>query len=100
MDYREIITTDLRVRDGLPCIRGLPITVAEVIDYLASGMTIERILAKLAELTREDITACLKFAADSFCDSGGGAASVPHPISPKPPSLTAVHKKLENGDDA
>lgn len=66
MNYREIITTDPNVRDGQPCVRSLPITVAEVIGCLASGMTIEQILAKHAELTREDITACLKFAADSY----------------------------------
>lgn len=100
MNYREIITTDPNVRDGQPCVRSLPITVAEVIGCLASGMTIEQILAKHAELTREDITACLKFAADSFGGSGGGAASMPHPISPKPVGPTSACEKLENDEDA
>ena len=63
MDWRKIITIDPRVCDGKPCIRGLPITVAEIIEYLASGMTIEQVLAKLTELRHEDIRACLEFAA-------------------------------------
>ena len=63
MDYRKIITTDPRVCGGKPCVRGLPITVAEILEQLASGMTAEEILAARTQLTREDIMACLAFAA-------------------------------------
>ena len=63
MDWRKIITIDPRVCGGKPCVRGLPITVAEILEHLASGMTIEQVLAKLTELSREDIRACLEFAA-------------------------------------
>ena len=63
MDYWKIITIDPRVRDGKPCIRGLPITVAEVIEYLASGISIEQVLAKHTELRHEDVRASLNFAA-------------------------------------
>ncbi len=69
MDYRKIITTDPKVRNGQPCIRGLPITVSDVLNYLASGKTAEEVLAHLIDLTREDIIACLAFAADR--DRGG-----------------------------
>ena len=100
MDYRTIITTDPEVCGGKPCIRGLPITVAEIIQCLADGSTIEQVLAKHAELSRDDIVACLKFAADSFGDSSGGAAPVPHPTSPKPRGPTAASKKLGKDDDA
>jgi uncharacterized protein (DUF433 family) len=99
MDYRKIITIDPRVRDGQPCIRGLPITVpitvAEVIGYLASGMTIEQVLAKHTELTREDIIACLKFAADS---SEGGSAPTPHPVSPSPRGPIIVEESHDKPD--
>ena len=64
MDYREIITTEPGKRGGKPCIRGLRITVYEVLDYLASGMSYEDILADFPDLTREDILASLAFAAD------------------------------------
>jgi uncharacterized protein (DUF433 family) len=69
MDYRKIITTDPKVRNGQPCVRGLPITVSDILNYLASGKTTEEILAHLRELTRDDIMACLAFAADR--DRGG-----------------------------
>ena len=49
---------------GKPCIRGLRITVADVLEYLASGMTEEDVLQDFPDLTREDIRACLAFAAD------------------------------------
>jgi len=51
-------------RSGKPCIRGLRITVSDVLEYLASGMTEDQILSNLPELAREDIRACLAFAAD------------------------------------
>lgn len=64
MDYRHIITIEPGKRGGKPCIRGLRITVYDVLEYLASGMTPEQILADFPDLTAEDIRACLSYAAD------------------------------------
>ncbi len=64
MDYRNYITLEPGKRGGKPCIRGLRITVYEVLDYLASGMTEDEILRDFPDLTREDIRACLALAAD------------------------------------
>ena len=64
MDYRHIITIEPGKRSGKPCIRGMRITVGDVLDYLAGGMAIPEILADFPELTEEDIRACLAFAAD------------------------------------
>ncbi|MGH2535132.1 MAG: DUF433 domain-containing protein [Thermomicrobiales bacterium] len=64
MDYREHITIDAGKRGGKPTIRGMRITVQDVLEYLAGGMTEEEILSDFPELTREDIRACLAFAAD------------------------------------
>ncbi|HEX8830175.1 MAG TPA: DUF433 domain-containing protein, partial [Longimicrobium sp.] len=64
MEYDGRITIEPGKRSGKPCIRGLRITVSDVLEYLASGMTEEEILADFPELTREDIRACLEFAAD------------------------------------
>ena len=64
MDYRKIITLDPEKMHGKPCIRGLRITVLDVLDYLASDMSVEEILADFPDLTRDDIRACLAFAAD------------------------------------
>lgn len=64
MDYRKYITIDSGKRAGKPCIRGLRITVYEVLDYLASGMTVHEIIADFPDLTTEDVQACLAFAAD------------------------------------
>ena len=63
-DYTKIITVDPGRRGGKPCIRGLRITVYDVLDYLASGMSEHEILADFPDLEREDIRACLAFAAD------------------------------------
>ena len=63
-DYAEIITVEPGKRGGKPCIRGLRITVYDVLEYLASGMTEPEILADFPDLTREDIRACLAFAAE------------------------------------
>lgn len=65
MTYQHIITIEPGKRSGQPCIRGLRITVSDVLGYLAAGMTIEEILDDFPMLTREDILACLAFAADS-----------------------------------
>jgi uncharacterized protein (DUF433 family) len=64
MDYSSIITIEPGKRSGKPCIRGLRITVQDILEYLAGGMTEEQILADFPELTSDDIKACLAFAAD------------------------------------
>ena len=64
MDYRKLITIEPGKRGGKPCIRGLRITVYDVLEYLASGMSEEEIIRDFPDLTREDIRACLPFAAD------------------------------------
>lgn len=64
MNYEERITIEAGKRGGKPCIRGLRITVYDVLDYLASGMTEQEILDDFPDLTLEDIKACLAFAAD------------------------------------
>ena len=64
VDYRDIITIEPGKRGGKPTIRGMRITVQDVLEYLAGGMSEDEILADFPELTREDIRACLAFAAD------------------------------------
>ncbi len=64
MDYRDIITIEPGKRSGKPCIRGMRITVQDILEYLAGGMTEEEILSDFPELTHEDIRACLAFAAN------------------------------------
>ncbi|MDQ3397672.1 MAG: DUF433 domain-containing protein [Deinococcota bacterium] len=64
MDYRSYITIDPNKRGGKPCVRDLRMTVYEVLDYLASDMTEEEILEDFPDLTREDLKACIAFAAD------------------------------------
>ena len=64
MDYRQLITIEPDKMGGKPCVRGLRITVYDVLDYLASGMTEAEILNDFPDLTAEDIRACLAFAAE------------------------------------
>ena len=64
MRYENIITMQPGKRGGKPCIRGMRITVYDVLEYLASGMTHQEILADFPYLTEEDILACLSFAAE------------------------------------
>ena len=64
MDYIDRITIEPDKRSGKPCIRGLRITVQDVLEYLASGMTEAEILDDFPDLEAEDIRACLSFAAD------------------------------------
>lgn len=64
MNYRDIITIEPGKRGGKPCIRGMRITVYDVLDYLASGMTVDEILDDFPYLTEPDIRACLAYAAD------------------------------------
>jgi uncharacterized protein (DUF433 family) len=62
--YEEIITIEPGKRGGQPSIRGMRITVADVLSSLASGMSEDEILSDFPELTRDDIRACLAYAAE------------------------------------
>ena len=64
MTYTDIITIEPGKRGGKPCIRGMRITVYDVLEYLASGMTHADLLREFPYLTEEDILACLAYAAD------------------------------------
>ena len=64
MDYRSRITIEPGKRGGKPCLRGLRITVYDVLDYMAGGMSEDEILTDFPDLEREDIRAALAFAAD------------------------------------
>jgi uncharacterized protein (DUF433 family) len=63
VDYKQYITIEPGKRSGQPCIRGMRITVYDVLEYLASGMSEDEILKDFPYLTRDDIRACLAFAA-------------------------------------
>jgi len=62
--YQSIITLEPGKRSGKPTIRGLRITVYDILSYLAAGMTLQEILADFPALTEQDIQACLSYAAD------------------------------------
>ena len=62
--YKDIITIEPGKRSGKPCIRGLRITVYDVLSYLAAGMTIDEVLNDFPVLTKDDILACLSYAAE------------------------------------
>ena len=64
MDYSKIVMIKPGHRGGKPCIRGMRITVTDVLEYLASGMSEEQVLSDFPELTSDDVHACLAFAAD------------------------------------
>jgi uncharacterized protein (DUF433 family) len=64
MSYQEIITIEPGKRGGRPCIRGMRISVGDVLGWLAEGMSHEQILDEYPELTERDIRACLAYAAD------------------------------------
>jgi uncharacterized protein (DUF433 family) len=64
MELTDRITIEPGKRGGKPCVRNMRITVYEVLDYLASGMSFEEILEDFPYLEKEDILACLKFAAN------------------------------------
>ncbi len=63
MHYSELITIEPDKRSGQPCIRGLRMTVRDVLEYLAAGMSVDEILADFPDLTADDIQGCLAFAA-------------------------------------
>ena len=64
MNYNKIITLEPGKRSGKPCIRGLRITVYDVLNMLAKGMDTGEIIEDFSELTKDDIQACLAYAAD------------------------------------
>ncbi len=64
IDYHSIITLESGKRSGKPCVRGLRITVQDVLEWLAAGMTAADIVVDYPELKRDDILACLAYAAD------------------------------------
>jgi uncharacterized protein (DUF433 family) len=64
MNYQDVITIEPGKRGGRPCVRGMRIAVADVLGWLAAGMTPEQILSDYPELTDNDIRACLAYAAD------------------------------------
>jgi uncharacterized protein (DUF433 family) len=64
VDYRERITMEPEKMGGKPCVRGLRITVYDVLDYMASGMSEAEILRDFPDLTTEDLRACLAFPAE------------------------------------
>ncbi len=64
MDYRKHIAIDPAIRSGKPCVKGMRITVYDVLGYMAGGMTPEQIVDDFPDLKLEDIRACLAFAAD------------------------------------
>lgn len=65
LDYTRYITIEEGKRSGKPCIRGLRITVYDVLSYLAAGDSFEEIIFNFPQLTRNDILACLAYAADA-----------------------------------
>ncbi len=66
MELSSVITIEPGKRSGQPCIRGMRITVRDVLEYLAGGMTVDEVLADFPELTLEDIRACLSYAANQL----------------------------------
>jgi uncharacterized protein (DUF433 family) len=63
-DWRQIITMESGKRGGRPCIRGMRITVYDVLSYLAAGMSEQEIVTDFPYLTADDVRACLSFAAE------------------------------------
>jgi uncharacterized protein (DUF433 family) len=75
MDYASIITVEPGKRGGQPCIRGMRITVADVLGFLAVGESVAQIIEDFPELTEQDIRACLAFAADLASRGPGDRAA-------------------------
>ncbi len=65
LSEKQLITLEPGKRNGKPCVRGMRITVYNVLSYLAAGMTYSEIIEDFPELTEQDIKACLSYAADS-----------------------------------
>ncbi len=64
MEFRDRITIEPGKRGGKPCVRGTRITVYDVLSYLAAGMTVDELLSDFPALTRDDVLACLSYAAE------------------------------------
>lgn len=64
MNWREVITVDPDRRSGKPCIRGMRVTVSDVLEYLAAGLAPEEVVTQFPYLTLDDVRACLAFAAE------------------------------------
>ena len=64
MDFREYIAVDPEIRSGKPIVKGTRITVQDVLENLASGMSVDEVLSDFPRLTRESVLACLQFAAE------------------------------------
>ena len=64
MDYPDVITIEPGKRGGRACVRGMRIAVHDVLSYLASGMTVDEVIEDFPMLTRDDVLACLAYAAD------------------------------------
>jgi uncharacterized protein (DUF433 family) len=64
VEYAHVITIDPNQRSGQPCVRGLRITVRDVLEYLAGGMTVDELMADFPDSAAEDVRACLAFAAN------------------------------------
>ena len=76
-NYQTIITLEQGKRGGKPCVRGLRITVQDVLEWLASGMEVADIIADYPELSKEDIMACLAYTADNLPTKQPAAAIDP-----------------------
>ena len=64
MDHREFIAINPAIRSGKPHIKGTRITVVDILEYLAGGMTVDEVLADFPQLSRDSVLACLAYAAD------------------------------------
>ena len=73
VDWRKIITIEPGKRSGQPCIRGMRMTVLDVLEYLAGGMSPDEVLHDFPDLTMDDIRACLAFAAHTQRQLQGAA---------------------------
>lgn len=69
MDYRNLITMEPGKRGGKPCVRGLCITVCDVLGWLASGLSASDIIDDFPELTQQDVMACSAFFAEGYADA-------------------------------
>lgn len=94
MQHQGIITLEPGKRSGQPCIRGMRITVYDVLSYLAAGMTPEQILEDFPFLTRADILACLGYAADRERRTLAGYRAATITASPASPCSTPRTLKI------
>ncbi len=74
MNYQDRIAIDPAIRSGKPCVRGTRITVYDILEYLAGGMTEDQVLRDFPALTRDDLRAALEFAADRERKLAGSTA--------------------------